>query len=67
MKTSFNFFAFLFLFITVSYMNYKLSQVGVPDALILILSISYMLLFPWRMFTIEKEGDSSHDDNETSK
>lgn len=63
MKIKLNLLAMMFIISTTLFMNYKLSQVGVPDELILALSLAYTILFPWRILTI-KEGE---DDDKTSK
>jgi len=63
MKIKFNLLAMMFIISTTLFMNYKLSQVGVPDELILAISLAYTILFPWRILTI-KEGE---DDDKTSK
>ncbi len=63
MKIKFNLLAMMFIISTTLFMNYKLSQVDVPDELILAISLAYTILFPWRILTI-KEGE---DDDKTSK
>ncbi len=63
MKIKFNLLAMMFIISTTLFMNYKLSQVGVPDELILAISLAYTILFPWRILTI-KEGE---DDDKTTK
>jgi len=63
MKIKLNLLAMMFIISTTLFMNYKLSQVGVPDELILAISLAYTILFPWRILTI-KEGE---DDDQTSK
>lgn len=63
MKIKFNLLAMMFIIGTTLFMNYKLSQVGVPDELILAISLAYTILFPWRILTI-KEGE---DDDKTTK
>lgn len=59
----FNPFAATFLVSSLFFMNYKLSQVGVPDAMVLGISLAYCLLFPWKILTPTEKGDS----DETSK
>lgn len=63
MKIKLNLLAMMFIISTTLFMNYKLSQVGVPDELILAISLAYTILFPWRILTI-KEGE---DDDKTTK
>lgn len=58
MKISFNPLAGICLFSSTFFMNYKLYQVGVPDALVLLISVAYCLLFPWKLFSISKEGEN---------
>ncbi len=52
-----------FLVTSLFFMNYKLGQVGVPDAVVLGISLAYCILFPWKMFTITKEGENKDASN----
>lgn len=60
----FNPFAATVLILSVFFMNYKLSEVGVPDAIVIAMSIAYYFLFPWRPFTSIEKGETP---DETSK
>lgn len=60
----FNPFAGTALVLTCFYMNYQLTSVGVPDAIVIIMSIAYYFLFPWRPFTAIQKGEDS---DETGK
>lgn len=45
----------ILMFATCWYMNYKLQEVGVPDGVIIFLSIAWAFLFPLRFMTVEEE------------
>jgi len=65
MKLKFNLLTFVLLVSSLMFINYNLTRVGVPDALVLCISIAYCILFPWRTFTVIEEKGNER--NETDK
>lgn len=61
MKIKFRPLVLILLILSTFFMNYKLSQVGVPDEIILLMSVAYVLLFPWKSFIIEQEQPTDGD------
>lgn len=56
MKITFRPLVAIILICSTFFMNYKLAQVGVPDEIILLMSLAFVLLFPWKTFVLESES-----------
>ena len=65
MKTKFHIVPFILIMTTTLFMNYKLASVGVPDGIVIAISVAYVFLFPWKCVSVEEVKDEGDNSNET--